>query len=116
LSPPASLDLLKTRPPMPPPAEDSVLRSSRREALVVLVIWTVACIYSVGYSFWFGYQRDPETLTFVLGIPDWVFWGVAVPWACCTVASFWVSHSLIADEDLGEVRPEAKLGKEADRD
>jgi hypothetical protein len=99
---------------MPRQTEDSALRSSRKEALVVLALWTVACVYSVGYSFTFGYQRDPETLTFVLGMPDWIFWGVLVPWITCTVASFWVSHVLIADEDLGEVQPEAALGKEAD--
>lgn len=100
---------------MHPRAENAVLRSSRKEALIVLVIWTLACLFSVGISFRFGYQRDPDTLTFVLGIPDWVFWGVVVPWACCTLASFWVSNFLIADEDLGEEQPEMKLGKEADR-
>jgi hypothetical protein len=99
---------------MHPRAENAVLRSSRTEALVVLVIWTLACIISVGISFRYGYQRDPASLTFVLGIPDWVFWGVVVPWACCTALSFWVSNFLIADEDLGEVQPEVKLGKEGD--
>jgi hypothetical protein len=94
--------------------EDPILRSSRREALVVLALWTVACVYSLSVSFSFGYQRDPDSLTFVLGVPDWVFWGVLVPWIACTAASFWVSHYLIADEDLGQEQPEVALGREAE--
>ena len=80
----------------------------------MLVIWTAACAYTVGYCWAFGYERDPASLRFIAGVPDWVFWGIVVPWSVCTLLSFWVSHVLIKDQDLGQERPEEKLGEEAD--
>ncbi|MEX2176930.1 MAG: DUF997 family protein [Pirellulaceae bacterium] len=99
---------------MPVRAEDPVLVSSRREAVVVLLIWLAACIYTVTYCYQHGYGRDVDSLRFVAGIPDWVFYGIVVPWTICTLLSFWVSNFLIKDQDLGEEQPEAELGKEAD--
>ena len=98
---------------MPVRPEDPVLVSSRKEALVVLAIWTVACVYTVGYCAAFGWQREPQSLEFVLGVPDWIFWGVLVPWTVCTLLSFWVSNFLIKDQDLGEEQAEARLDNES---
>jgi hypothetical protein len=92
--------------------EDPVLTSSRREALVVLAIWATACTYTVGYCALFGYERDLASLRYVAGVPDWVFWGVFVPWSVCTVLSFWVSNFLIKDQDLGPERAETRLESE----
>src|SRR4029453_9179439 len=83
------------------PREHPILRSSLREALVVFGIWVVACAYTVSYCYAFGYNRDPGSLKFVAGLPDWVFWGILVPWTVCSLLSFWVSNSLIAEDDLG---------------
>jgi len=88
-------------------AEDPVLRSSRREAIIVLLIWLAACVYSLGFCAAFGYDRDPSSLTFVLGIPDWVFYGVFVPWTICTALSFVVSRYVMRDEDLGDEQGDA---------
>ena len=87
--------------------EDPVLRSSRREAIVVLILWLCALTYTVGYCSLFGYQRSLESLTFILGFPDWVFWGVIAPWAVCLVLSYWFSSFFMRDEDLGEDPDEA---------
>jgi hypothetical protein len=38
----------------------------------------------------------------VFGIPDWVFYGVFLPWTVCTILAFIVSKYVIRDEDLGE--------------
>ena len=89
--------------------EDPVLRSARREALIVFGIWLAACIYTVGFCAAFGYERDPATLIFVFGIPDWVFYGVFLPWTVCTILAFIVSHYVIRDEDLGEEQMETAL-------
>ena len=35
--------------------DDSVLISSRREAILVLLIWLAAMSYTVGYCVWRGY-------------------------------------------------------------
>jgi hypothetical protein len=86
--------------------EDPVLTSARREALLALAIWLVACVYSISACYQMGYGRDAATLTYVLGMPDWIFWGVFAPWTVCTLLSFCLSDFVIRDEDLGEQRAE----------
>ena len=94
---------------MPTRREDPVLISARREAIVVFFIWLAAMLYTVGYCYAFGYNRDPESIRYYAGMPDWVFIGLFVPWTACTIASFWVSNFFIRDEDLGEEQPEEDL-------
>jgi len=89
--------------------EDPVLTSSRREAWLVFFIWLVACVYSVGICYRFGYGRDVATLTYVLGFPDWIFWGVVAPWSVCTLLCYVMAYHVISDDDLGEEREEEAL-------
>ena len=93
--------------------EDPVLTSARREACLVFAIWVVACAYSVGVCFAMGYERKAETLTYVLGFPDWVFWGIVLPWCVCTLLSFVLSSFVMTDEDLGEEQVEEAVGHAA---
>src|SRR5262245_38983475 len=86
--------------------EDPVLTSARREALFVMAIWLSACVYSIVVCYRMGYGRDVATLNYVLGFPDWIFWGVVVPWSVCTLLSFLLSYFVIRDEDLGEEQAE----------
>jgi hypothetical protein len=82
--------------------EDPVLRSSRREALVALVIWLSAMAYTVGFSLWQGYGHQPgEMPSLVLGIPAWLVWGVIAPWLVCIVVSCWFAYGWMSDEPLG---------------
>jgi hypothetical protein len=99
--------------------DDEVYLQSRREAIYILLIWFVSMVWSVGYCYWKGYSdhrpqdesitaylpdmsgldRSKETLTtpFGWGIPDWCFWGVAVPWAVCAVIGTWFSLVYMPD-------------------
>lgn len=77
-----------------------LLKSARREAIGALAIWFSATVYSVGYCTLNGYGRDPKTLTFVLGFPDWVFWGLIVPWGTCTIVASLFAFLFMKDEDL----------------
>jgi hypothetical protein len=90
--------------------EDPAVRTSRREAVLVFAIWLAACVYSLGVCYRFGFYRDAATLTYILGFPDWVFWGIVVPWSVCTVLCFVLSYYVIQDEDLGEEQAEEQLG------
>ena len=116
--------------------EDPVYRNSRREATFILIVWGCAFIYTIVYCYLFGYQshepdptstgpsiaaalgplesfdRTPETLTFPfgLGIPDWVFWGIAVPWLACIVASFGFGLFFFSEDDLGREPEDAQTG------
>src|SRR5947207_11696381 len=89
--------------------EDPVLTSSRREALLVFGIWLAACVYSISVCYRLGYGRDVSTLTYIFGFPDWIFWGVVVPWTVCTALSFVLSYLVIRDDDLGEEQAEEQL-------
>jgi hypothetical protein len=110
------------------PDDDPVYRDARREAVVILAAWSLCMIWSVSYSYLHGYSshdrvpgevtmlmpdlgdrdRDPDSLTtpFGLGIPDWVFWGVVVPWALCIGFSAWFCFVYMTDDpealDQGE--------------
>ncbi|HEY3963550.1 MAG TPA: DUF997 family protein [Planctomycetaceae bacterium] len=91
---------------MPPATDDPVLRSARREAVVVFVTWLAAMSYTVTYCYLNGYHRPAESLKFVFGFPDWVFWGILVPWTVCAVFSLFFGATFVRDEDLGEELPE----------
>lgn len=91
---------------MPHQTDDPVLRSARREAIVVFVIWLAALAYTITYCSLHGYNRPAESLTFVFGFPDWVFWGIFAPWTISVGISFYFGARFIRDEDLGEELPE----------
>ena len=96
--------------------EDPLLISARREAVLVFFIWLFACLYSVGVCYRWGYERDVATLTYVLGFPDWIFWGIVTPWTVCTGLSFLLSWFLIADEDLGREQEEEQISQAPEAD
>jgi hypothetical protein len=85
---------------VPRPAEDPAYTSSRREAVVVFVVLFAAMAYTVTYCWLNGYDRDVDDLTFVLGFPDWVFWGIVVPWAVCIAFSLYFGAVYMRDEQL----------------
>jgi hypothetical protein len=100
---------------MKPRPEDPIVRSSRREALLTLALWTAATVYSVCYCYTHGYSRGTDgfdrTLTpslsdmkFYFGWPDWVFWGIVLPWGICTVISAIFAFTFMRDAPLGEDR------------
>ena len=83
-------------------SKEPLLKSARREMLVSAVVWFAALVWSVGYCANYGYHLKPEQLKFVLGFPDWIFWGVVVPWGLCTLISGLLAFGYLQDADLGE--------------
>lgn len=82
------------------PNEYPILKSARREALGAIAMLVIAAAYSITVCYQFGYGRDPKTLTYVLGFPDWIFWGIVFPWGCCTLLSTGFAFLFMKDEDL----------------
>jgi hypothetical protein len=99
----------------------AIYRHTRREALVILLAWAVAFAYTCLSCYRFGYashapnpdawppagsvpawDRDPATLTtpLGLGIPDWVFYGIILPWLACIGFTCWFCLRLFVDDDL----------------
>lgn len=91
---------------MPHPDTDPVVKRAAREALWVFAMWVAALCYTVPYCYFHGFNRSLESLRFVWGFPDWVFWGIVVPWSVCIAVSFWFGATFITDDDLGEELPE----------
>jgi len=84
-----------------PQAEElPLLKAARREALIAFSMWLTATAYSVAYCCTFGYGRKAESLTYVLGFPDWVFWGLVLPWGIFTVAASVFAMCFMTDQDL----------------
>ena len=117
----------RPQPEQPALIEDRIYRRTLWEAKIILVIWVVALVYTCatcylyGYeshpsdpsaigpavSSWFGplasFDRDPTSLTtpLGLGIPDWVFYGIVLPWIACIVITFWFCLFVFREDDLG---------------
>jgi len=81
---------------------DPVFRHARREALIVLAVWIAGMLWTVCYCSATGYDIPPEQVHATLGIPNWVFWGVLVPWLCIIVFSIWFGLFFMAADDLGQ--------------
>lgn len=115
------------------PREDPLYLNARREAGVILAIWSACLIYTVGFCYLFGYlshEPDPGStglsigewvgpLTSLdreaaslevplgLGMPDWVFYGVGVPWLLCIVVTWWFCTFYFTEDELGaDFKPE----------
>jgi Protein of unknown function (DUF997) len=86
--------------------EQQLLRHSRREALLIVVVWALCLAWSTAVAYFWGYDRPLESIRLILGMPDWVFWGIVVPWAGCLLFSGWFCFYFMADDDLGEDRSE----------
>lgn len=89
---------------------DPVFIHARREAIVLLIAFAVFFTWSVGVSYFLGYGlTSEEAARSVLGIPHWVFWGVAAPWLAANVFTFWFCLFYMADDPLGEALDEQPL-------
>ncbi len=106
---------------------DSVYLNCRREAILIFFIWLFFSTYSIVVSYLYGYtshepagissgltieefigplesfNRDPSSLTtpLGLGIPDWVFYAIVVPWFLCIVITWLFCTFYMKDDDLG---------------
>jgi Protein of unknown function (DUF997) len=97
---------------MAKPAEDPVLTSARREALLAFATWAIAATYCLVYCYLHAYGRPIEDLRYIAGFPDWVFWGIVVPWGVCILFSWVFAAVWMRDEDLGEDPPGAGTADE----
>lgn len=80
--------------------ENTVFHRAKREATLAFLLWLAAGTYTVGYCYQTGYKNASE-LHFVLGMPDWVFWGVLAPWMASLALSILFAYGYMTDEDLG---------------
>lgn len=81
---------------------DPVYLHARKEAVLILGVWFLAFIWTVPYCYFNGYdsQVNIEEIQFILGMPTWVFWGIAMPWMCCNLATIWFCFWYFSEDDL----------------
>lgn len=93
---------------------DPVFLHSRREALIIFCAWLAGLVWAVPYCYTNGYigNVDPENVKTILGIPSWVFWGIAVPWLVADIFTTWFVFFYMADDDLGEAHEGADIEEE----
>jgi hypothetical protein len=98
------------QPPARPGKEQQLLRHARRESLLIMLVWALALVWSITAGYLLGYRRPADDMTLVLGMPDWVFWAVVVPWGIALLFTAWFCFVFMADDDLGHDPDEAGHG------
>ena len=86
--------------------EQQLLRHARREGLLIMAVWAACLIWNLVVGYFMGYRRPAAEMSLVLGIPDWIFWSVVLPWGLCLAFSTWFCFRYMADDDLGQDQPE----------
>ena len=82
------------------PLLDPVYRNSLREFRIILSVWASCLVWSVGYSWTYGYGEPTEPLSITMGMPSWAFWGVLFPWLLATTFSVLFGLLYMTDDPL----------------
>lgn len=93
---------------------DPVFVHAKREAVIVLVVFTLFMLVSLGVSYSLAPPsgKAQAAVDLVLGMPHWVFWGIFLPWMFANVVTAWFCFVTIKRDDLtepdgGDERPES---------
>jgi len=93
---------MKKQPPGAP-RYDSVYLHSLREAVVIVLMFSAACVWAVCVSFSSGYSPPAgDGIATVLGMPAWVFYAVLLPWLIIDAAAIWFCFFYMKNDDLGQ--------------
>ena len=79
-----------------------VYLNSLRETFLILLTWIVFAIWVVGYSLRYGYNLHSDTFSTVIGIPEWVFWGIGLPWILAIFVTIGFAVFVVKDDPLEE--------------
>lgn len=60
-------------------------KKSLRDLKVGVISTSLFIAISCVISYYLGYKRDAQEMKYILGFPDWIFWGVLVPWIAIVV-------------------------------
>ncbi len=86
---------------------DPVYVSSLRELKWIVLAWAVNFAWVIGYCLLRGYDVDTvENLQTIIGMPEWVFWGVFFPWIVTTLFTAWFALTQMADHPLDDSEAE----------
>jgi uncharacterized membrane protein len=75
-------------------------RQARRELRFQLTAWCLFALWVVGFCGYTAFDAERSDVTTILGMPGWVFWGIAVPWIGAFVVTVYFSGWYMQDTDL----------------
>lgn len=75
-------------------------RRTLKEAIVAALLWLGAGVWVISVSYWLGSGRPVRSIA---GIPNWVVWGVLLPWVTLFLLHSW--YSLFFLQDGGDENP-----------
>jgi hypothetical protein len=84
---------------------DPVYLHASREAVVIVVLFTLFCAWSIAICYTLGYRDPAESaaeVSITFGMPTWVFWGLFVPWIVVDVIAVWFCFFFMKNDNLGE--------------
>ena len=89
---------------------DPVFVNSWRETVVIISLFLFFMFWTVCVSFFLGLEKnylpeDGSPIQLILGMPNWVFWGVFIPWMVVNLIGVWFCFGFMKDDDLGEEQP-----------
>jgi hypothetical protein len=87
-------------------------RRTLKEAVVALLLWLGAGIWVLSVSYWLGYRRPVHSIG---GIPNWVLWGVLVPWVTLFFVHSWYSLFFLRADDADDEPEDTPPSHQAQR-
>jgi hypothetical protein len=91
---------------------DPVFLHARREAIVIILLFSGFCAWSISVCLTQGYLESDESLATIdttFGMPTWTFWGIFVPWLVVDVVAVWFCFFFMKADDLGDVHENEDL-------
>ena len=87
---------------------EPIFLNARREALVTIAVWIIGLAWTVGCCSLTGYDVPADEMKVTFGMPNWIFWGVLVPWVLIILFTIWFGLLYIAEDELvqGQHEPE----------
>lgn len=81
---------------------DPVYLHARKEAVLILAVWFLALLWTLPMSYFNGFesQVDIEQVSFIFGMPKWVFWGIGLPWMMANLITIWFCFFYFSEDDL----------------
>lgn len=67
-------------------------RLSLKEFRIATSVAALFIVSACVITYFMGYNRNPEDIALIFGFPDWIFFGVLIPWV--TIVAFTVIYSL----------------------
>jgi hypothetical protein len=89
-------------------------RQSRKEFYFMVAAWCVFAIWTISYVGLKGGHQEGATLQLMWGMPEWVVFGILLPWVFALGLTVWFALRFMKDTDLDPNAGDSTNGEEAE--